>query len=134
MDVQLYMFINGAWKEYNPKPASHTHTIANITNLQTTLNKKIEALNATVVSGDCNNPTTTSIYQGSWTYNRPSGASSYGTLITTQTAHGNSNYSRQIYLTQNSTRMYTRYKTTTWQAWQQIGTMSLSGTTLNITL
>ena len=25
MDVQLYMSINGTWKEYNPKPAVHSH-------------------------------------------------------------------------------------------------------------
>jgi hypothetical protein len=128
------------WSEITGKPttftpSSHSHSISNITNLQTTLDKKIEPQSSTPISGNCNNITSTSIYQGSWSSNRPTGASSYGTLITTQTTHGSSSYLRQIYLSENSTRMYTRFKASgNWGVWEQIGTMSLSGTTLNITL
>ena len=116
--------------------SSHTHTIANITNLQSTLDKKIEPQSSLTISGNCNNARTNSIYEGSWASNRPTGAGSNGTLITTQTTHESSSYVRQIYLSEGSTKMYTRYSTSTstWGAWEQIGTMSLSGTTLNITL
>jgi hypothetical protein len=43
MDVQLYLFINGAWQEYNPKPAVHNHTISEVTGLQAQLNSKLSA-------------------------------------------------------------------------------------------
>jgi hypothetical protein len=128
-----------AWGEITGKPttfnpSSHNHSISDITNLQSTLDKKIEPQSSLTASNNCNNITTTGIYVGNWLSNRPTGASSYGTLITTQTTHESSSHLRQIYLSESSTKMYTRVKASTWGAWEQIGTMSLSGTTLNITL
>lgn len=48
MDVQLYLFINGAWQEYNPKPAVHNHTISEVTGLQAQLNSKLNLAGGTM--------------------------------------------------------------------------------------
>lgn len=49
MDVQLYMFINGAWQEYNPKPAAHNHIIGEVTGLQAQLNSKLNLSGGTMI-------------------------------------------------------------------------------------
>lgn len=48
MDVQLYYYINGSWKEYNPKPASHDHTISEVEGLQAQLTSKLNLSGGTM--------------------------------------------------------------------------------------
>lgn len=55
MDVQLYLYINGSWQEYNPKPASHTHTISDLpNNLLTTNTTQTITGKKTITTNDLN--------------------------------------------------------------------------------
>lgn len=99
-----------------------------INNLPTNNNSSLKVATS---SGDCNTHKTPGIYQGSWSSNRPPSSNSYGALIVVQTTHNSQNYVRQIYLSETDGKIWTRYNT---NAWQSLGLMSLSGSTLNITL
>ena len=98
-------------------PSSHTHTIANVTNLQSELNNRAlsKALEANADLNSCITPGIYSVAGGNTITNKPSGVDSFG-LIVTHNASGP--YYTQILYGSDSAVPYRRCcKNGNWSGW-----------------
>lgn len=117
-DVQMYRFNGSSWVEINPKPAGHTHAIADVSGLQTALNGKV---NHTVTVGnniDLDTIKTSGFYRLSGTHpNMPSGGA-YGQLIVSRGGDTTS----QIIISYASGNMWFRGMSDSgsWYAWRTV--------------
>ena len=99
---------------YNP--SAHTHSISNITNLQSTLDAK--ATNSTLTNQDLNSVTTPGFYTaagGNTCTNKPSGADNFG-LVVVHNANGYW-YTQILFVADKSYRRYSNG--TAWSSWKE---------------